>query len=56
VKDKSYTDEVWKFSPGTGGEWTHRQAVAVTGLPTDGADAVFNVVAWAYTRPLLSST
>ena len=35
---------MWKFSPGTGGEWTHRRAVAVTGLPAGGADAVFNVV------------
>jgi len=44
LEDKSYTDQVWKFSPGTGGKWTHRRAIAINGLPAGGATAVFNVV------------
>jgi hypothetical protein len=44
LEDKSYTDEIWKFSPGTGGKWTHRMAITVTGLPTSGEETVFNVV------------
>ena len=45
VEDKSYTDEMWKFSPGnpTGGKWTWRVSITVTGLPAGGAEAVFTV-------------
>jgi hypothetical protein len=41
LEDKSYTEQIWKFSPGTGGRWTYRVPITVTGLPDAGPETVF---------------